>query len=110
MVEICNDINRMFCYGRTVFLWDDEYQIVAVDCDAMTNVVDLRVIESRPGRFSEFNPIASPSEGTDDGHDGGIFRSNVSPDSGRKAYHPVSLQAEFDNAIREASLAYENEI
>ena len=99
----------MFCYGRTVFLWDEEYQIVAVDCDAMANAVDLQVIESRPGRFSEFNPIASPSEGTDDGHDGGIFGNNLASESGRKVYRPVSLQAEFDNALREASLAYETE-
>ena len=110
MIEICQDLNRMFCYGRVVFLWDDEYQTVAVDCDAMANVADLRILESKPGRFSEFNPISSPSESTDDGQDGAVFGNHVSSSLGRKTYHPLNLQAEFDNALRKANLAYENEI
>ena len=88
MKEICTRINRTFCSERHVFLWDDEYEILAVNCDALPSE-----------DFSELgliNPLSS------DGHD-------LDPPSSS-----MGIYSQIDNSrgesFDEASLAYKEEL
>jgi hypothetical protein len=111
MKIICDDINKVFCSNRQVYLWDRDYHIVCVDCDAMlgnSNPIEEQFL--KPSRKSEFNPIPSTDSSEEETRTPKKINKNDDTNINSKAYYVIPLESEGDFESDAESPRYKEDV